>query len=99
MVNGRRRDFTYDDADRLLSETWIAFGGGVVNTDRLNWAAIERGKASARLKATLSELHDRLTTHRAALDGIAGNVRQVNAEARQLEAWADGILAPDRRRR
>jgi uncharacterized protein YukE len=55
--------------------------------------------ASAQLKTTLSELHARLEGHRDQLGRIAADARLANAEARKLEAWADGVLAAAARKR
>lgn len=56
-------------------------------------AAVALQGASAQLRATLAELHARLESHQAGLGRLAGDVNSVNAEARRLEGWADGILA------
>jgi len=53
--------------------------------------------ASAQLRTTLAELQRRLEGHRAGLNRLAGDVAQVNTQARTLESWADSAIATDRR--
>jgi methyl-accepting chemotaxis protein len=55
--------------------------------------------ASAQLKTTLAELHARLEGHRDKLARLAADVREVNTAARKLDAWADGALTAEARRR
>lgn len=61
--------------------------------DEQREAASALQAASRQLKATLAELLLRLETHQDRLGRLGTNVARVNAEARRLEQWADGVLA------
>jgi hypothetical protein len=58
-------------------------------------ASIAAWRASlAELKLTVSGLGNDMRRYAGALDRLHDGVAQVNGEARQLEAWADGVLRP-----
>ena len=46
------------------------------------------------LRGSVQGLSQSLGTYQARLDGLAEGVDGLNREARRLEAWADGVLAP-----